>query len=192
VVLFWQPAEAIKAGDHKDYSYTIDFFMNDANRPPLAYCKQTLINVPAPPPAPPPLSPTELLAPKPATPGATPPKAAATLAGKPGTPAAHELIGPPMPKPIPVGTTSVEFLVDFAGDGIENIPANQPPDLDITYDPPGTYLRDKTVEKNGYDNTWRVTFTIIPFKHFTPTVLTCRLLRDHRPISETWNYTWRQ
>jgi glucan biosynthesis protein len=115
----------------------------------------------------------------------------------PGKPAAKAFVGPPWPgveatKPIPVGTTSVQFLVDFAGNGIENIAANQPPDLDLKYDPPGTYLRDKIVEKNGYDNTWRVTFSIIPFKPYVPTVLKCRLVRDGRPLTETWNYTWRQ
>jgi len=100
-------------------------------------------------------------------------------------------MGPPG-KPIPVGTTPVQFLVDFVGNGIENTPGNQPPDLDLNYDPPGTYLREKSVEKNGYDNSWRVTFTIIPFKHFTPTNLRCRLLHDGKPITETWSYVWHQ
>jgi glucans biosynthesis protein len=64
VVMFWHPAEPIKAGDHKNYSYTIDFDMDDTSRLPLAYTKQTLINVPAPPPPAPPPFPPE---PKPAT-----------------------------------------------------------------------------------------------------------------------------
>jgi glucans biosynthesis protein len=193
VVLFWHPAEAIKAGDHKDYSYTIDFYMNDAARPPLAYTRETLINVPAPPPPPPVPLGGEPGAPKV---NAAPPPVPAK--GPPsGKAATKAFVGPPYPgaealKPIPVGTISVQFLVDFAGNGIEDLPANQPPDLDLTFDPPGTYLRDKTVEKNGYDNTWRVTFTIIPFKPYVPTVLKCRLMRDGRPLTETWNYTWRQ
>jgi glucans biosynthesis protein len=54
VVLLWNPAQPVNAGDHLDLNYTIDFYMNDAARPPLAYCKQTLINSPAPPPPPPP------------------------------------------------------------------------------------------------------------------------------------------
>ncbi len=48
------------------------------------------------------------------------------------------------------------------------------------------------MEKNGYDNSWRVTFTIIPFKHFVPTELHCRLVRDNKPLTETWSYTWHQ
>ena len=210
VVMFWHPAEAIKAGDHKEFSYTIDFYTDDSNRPPLAYTRQTLINVPAPPPPPPapftaePKNPTPAEPPAPAASSAKT-NAAPAVAAKPGTNAAPVIaakpatnapplvIGPPFPgKPIPQGTTSVQFLIDFAGDGIANIPANQPPTLDLTYDPPGTYVRDQSVEKNGYDNSWRATISIIPFKPFVPTILKCRLLRDGKPVTETWNYTWRQ
>jgi glucans biosynthesis protein len=195
VVLFWHPAKKIAAGDHLDISYTIDFYMNDATRPPLAYCKQTLINNPAPPPpavVPPgqPTAPAVVSTPKTNAPAATPPaKPTGSVPPGPHPPA------PPAPsagKPNPTGTTPVQFLVDFIGNGIESIAANQPPDLDLTYDPPGTYLREESVEKNGYDNSWRVTFTIIPFKHFTPTNLRVRLVRDGKPITETWSYTWHQ
>jgi periplasmic glucans biosynthesis protein len=207
VILFWHPAQEIKAGDHLDLSYTIDFYMNDAQRPPLAYCKQTLVNCPAPPPPPPPPAPT---APAPPLPANVPPVKPGTqeTAKAPNTPPATAKVttnapassgpmGPPAPvkrtgPPMPIGTVPVQFLVDFAGNGIENIPANQPPDLDLTYDPPGTYLREKSVEKNSYDNSWRVTFTIIPLKHLTPTLLRCRLLHDNKPLTETWSYTWRQ
>jgi len=203
VVLFWHPKKPVKAGDHLDVSYTIDFYMNDATKPPLAYCKQTLINNPAPPPPTPPLplgSPQPGATPAPLTtptaktnvPAAAPqakPTGSAPPASRPPGP-----MGPPAPSgpPIPVGTTPVQFLVDFVGNGIESAPANQPPDLDLSYDPPGTYLREKSVEKNTYDNSWRVTFTIIPFKHSTPTNLRCRLLRNGKPLTETWSYVWHQ
>jgi len=199
VVLMWNPAQAIQAGDHLDLSYTIDFYMNDAARPPLAYCKQTLINSPAPPPPPlpvPGLAPSALSGPQP------PPAAKTNAVVAPAKPASstppgppHAPIGPPVPPPgppIPVGTTPVQFLVDFAGSGIENTPANQPPDLDLTFSPPGTYLRESKVEKNGYDNSWRVTFTVIPFKRYVPTELRCRLIHNTKPITETWTYTWNQ
>jgi glucans biosynthesis protein len=203
VILFWHPEKPVKAGDHLEVTYTIDYYMNDATRPPLAYCKQTLINNPAPPPPAPP-------APIPPPPGSKPgvpvlssatktnALAATSSPAKPGgsvPPGPHPVMGPPLPPsgpPIPVGTTPVQFLVDFVGNGIENTPDNQPPDLDLNYDPPGTYLREKSVEKNSYDKSWRVTFTIIPFKHFTPTNLRCRLLRDGKPITETWSYVWHQ
>jgi glucans biosynthesis protein len=186
VVLMWNPAQAVKAGDHLDLNYTIDFYMNDAARPPLAYCKQTLINCPAPPPPPPPPP----FAPKPA---ATSTPAAATPA-KPLAPATPPIpVPPPVPPPvIPTGTVPVQFLIDFIGNGIENTPANQPPDLDLTCNPPGTYIRERNVEKNGYDNSWRVTFTIIPTKHYVPTELRCRLIHNNKPITETWSYTWNQ
>jgi glucans biosynthesis protein len=189
VVLFWRPAEAIKAGDNKEFDYTIDFYMNDTSRPPLAYVKQTLINVPAPPPP----APAPAPAPKPDAASATATNAPPTTA--PVVPSVF--IGPPLPgtslqKPIPTGTIPTQFLVDFAGNGVENTPANQPPDVKITFDPPGTYLREQSVEKNGYDNSWRVTITIIPLKPFIPTLLTCTLEHNGKPISETWAYTWRE
>jgi glucans biosynthesis protein len=200
VILSWHPQNQIKAGDHIDTSYTIDFYMNDAARPPLAYCKQTLVNNPAPLPPPPPLP--AMVPPVPPAPGqtaktnaptATPPqKPAGSIPPGPHPPTPPAPVGPPNGPPIPVGTTPVQFLVDFVGNGIESTPADQPPDLDLTYEPPGTYLREKSVEKNGYDNSWRVTFTIIPLKHNVPTELRCRLLRSGKPITETWSYTWHQ
>jgi len=33
---------------------------------------------------------------------------------------------------------------------------------------------------------------MVPFKPFVNTVLKCRLMRNGKPLSETWNYTWRQ
>jgi hypothetical protein len=161
--------------------------MNDAARPPLAYCKETLINSPAPPPP---------AAPPTATPVPNPPKPAspAPTAANPSKPVPPPPLGPPAPPgpKIPTGTVPVQFLVDFAGNGIENTPANQPPDLDLTLNPPGTYLREKSVEKNGYDNSWRVTFTIIPARRYVPTELRCRLIHNGKPITETWSYTWNQ
>jgi glucans biosynthesis protein len=180
VVLIWHPDQPAKAGDHIDISYTINFYMNDANRPPLAYSKQTLINCPAPPPPAPPLPGSGA---KPA--GALAPVAAET---KPAAPAA----GPVKPPAPPTGTVPVQFVIDFAGDGIENIPANQAPVANLVCAPPGTFLREKSVEKNGYDNSWRVTFTLIPLKHTVPTELRCNLLQNNKPLTETWTYTWNQ
>jgi glucans biosynthesis protein len=222
VILFWQPEHLPKAGDHVTLDYTIEFYMNDAERPPLAYTRSTLINEPAPPPAPPPPAP------------GAPPNSIAPAAPKPE---AQPAPAPPKPGD---PTVPVQFVIDFIGNGIENIPANQPPDLDLSANPPQTILHDKSVEKNGYDNSWRVTFTVDPYKFYVPTVLKCRLmphntvgplrdeidqltqqiaalppgldaaqlanLRDNvlpqkqkalqdaetRPLTETWAYTWHQ
>jgi glucans biosynthesis protein len=192
VVLQWNPAQPINAGDHLDMTYSIDFYMNDAARPPLAYCKQTLINSPAPPPpAPPPPTTPAPPAANPAAPKSnaptTPPKP-----GTPPTPAPAPTPAPPPPPAPPTGTVPVQFLIDFEGNGIENTPPNQPPDLDLRLSPPGTYLRESHVEKNGYDNSWRVTFTIIPAKRYVPSELHCRLMHAGKPITETWSYTWNQ
>jgi glucans biosynthesis protein len=188
VVLLWNPAQAINPGDHLDLNYTIDFYMNDAARPPLAYVKQTLINSPAPPPPAPPVPPTP---PPPPSPTGKPTAAPAPLP-KTNAPAATPPPATPPAPAIPTGTVPVQFLVDFIGNGIENIPPNQPPSLDLATSPTGTYLRESHVEKNGYDNSWRVTFTIIPAKHYVPTELRCRLLQNSKPITETWSYTWNQ
>ena len=160
VVGFWRPDQLPKAGDRLELNYTVDFYMNDATRPPLAYCKATFINDPAPPPEVPPS----------ASPGSPP-----SLA-----------MGPPAPAPAPSQlpqkksgnssmTTPVQFLLDFVGNGLENIAAGNAPDLDLDCQPPGTVVRESKVEKNGYDNSWRVTFTVIPLKHHVPTEIRCRL-----------------
>jgi glucans biosynthesis protein len=185
VIMFWHPAEPIKAGDHKQFSYTIDFFTDDPSRPSLAYTKQTLINVPAPTPPPRALFAAE---PKPApSAGGAKPTGTATPDNKPAPPAPKELIGPPY---FPQGTISVQFIVEFAGNGIENIPADQPPDLDLHFGQPSPYLYDKKVEKSSFDNSWRATFSIIPSKPMEEIDLSCSLKRDGKPLSETWNYTW--
>jgi glucans biosynthesis protein len=99
---------------------------------------------------------------------------------------------PPQPPQIPPGVTPVQFLVDFAGNGIENTPADQPPDLDLTCLPDGALVRDIKREKNAYDNSWRVTFTVIPARAHIPTDIRCRLIHNNKPITETWSYTWHQ
>ena len=96
------------------------------------------------------------------------------------------------------GGTPVQFQIDFAGNGIEGIPADKPPYLFLHFDPPGTFLRDSSLQKIGYGSSWRATFTIIPFKRNVPTEIQCRLLEatqppsDAKPLSEEWNYTWHQ
>jgi glucans biosynthesis protein len=178
VVLFWHPDHAPKAGDRLDLSYTIDYYMNDANRPPLAYAKQTLVNDPAPPPPnqPVPVSPPPGAAAKPAPPPAASAKPA--VPAKPATP------------PWPTGTTPVQFLIDFAGDGIEDIAPDHRPDIDLVATPPGSVFRESSVEKNGYDKSWRATFTLIPAKVNVPVELRCTLRSKGKPLTETWTYTW--
>ena len=176
VVLYWHPDQAPKAGERLDFSYTVDFYMNDAGRPPLAYATQTLINDPAPPP---PLAVAGEPMPPPVT---TPPAKPPSAKGKAAAPA---LKPPPNP---PSATTPVQFLVDFAGDGIENVAPDHKPDVDLACT--SATVRESSVEKNDYDKSWRVTFTIVPAKVNVPAELRL-VLRDHgRPRTETWTYTW--
>jgi glucans biosynthesis protein len=158
VVVFWRPDDPVKAGERLDFDYTIDFYMNDAQRPPLAYCVSTFVNDPAPPPTSEPSI----------SPGSPPSLVPGSAAQPPKSPAKKT---PPAD-----ATTPVQFLVDFKGDGIETVPANSPPDLELDAQPDGSVLRDSKVEKNSYDNSWRATFTLVPFKHHIPTELKCRLL----------------
>ena len=116
-------AEGRRPRDELDY--TVEFYMNDAARPPLAYTRSTLINEPAPPPAPPPLPPGAPPVPPNPAPSSTPAKPAAAPAPAPPKP------GDP--------TVPVQFVIDFVGNGIENLPANQPPDLDLSADPPADH-----------------------------------------------------
>src|SRR5262249_39673065 len=46
VVVFWHPDHVPKAGEQVDFDYTIDFYMNDAGRPALAYSKSTSVITP--------------------------------------------------------------------------------------------------------------------------------------------------
>jgi glucans biosynthesis protein len=174
VVLQWHPDAAPKAGDRLDLNYTIDYYMNDAGRPPLAYATQTLINDPAPPP---PI----------AAAGEPPPAAPPATNAKPAPPASAP--SPKLAAPWPTGTTPVQFLVDFAGNGIENIPPARKPALDLGVSP-GSVVRESDVEKNDYDKSWRVIFTIIPAKVNVPVELSLRLRDGSRPLTETWTYTW--
>jgi len=175
VVLFWHPDQIPQAGDRMVLDYTIDFYMNDASRPPLAYSRETRILNPAPPPVPP----------------------AGTLSALNAV-KQNPLPPTPAPAPTPGATTPVQFLIDFAGNGIEGIAADKPPYLYLHFDPPETRLRDWRLEKISYDNSWRATFTIIPLKHNVPTELHCRLLQatqpqsNAKPLSEDWSYTWHQ
>ena len=177
VVLYWHPDTAPKAGERLDLSYTIDFYMNDANRPPLAYATQTLISDPAPPP---PVAIAGEPTPPPATPATT-----GKIAGAKGK---APVPPPTSAPPPPTGTTPVQFQVDFAGDGIEDIAPDHKPDIDLACT--NAAVRESRVEKNDYDKSWRVTFTIIPAKVNVPAELRLAL-RDHgRSLTETWTYTW--
>lgn len=175
VVLFWHPDHIPQAGERMDLDYTIDFYMNDASRPPLAYSNATWIINPAPPPAPPVGASSALNAVKQNAPPAAP--------------------APPLTSG---NTAPVQFQIDFAGNGIEEIPADKPPYLDLHFDPPETRLRDSSLQKIGYGNSWRATFTIFPFKHNVPTEVHCRLMQsahppgNAQPLSEEWTYTWHQ
>jgi len=176
VVMQWHPDAVPQAGSRLDLDYTIDYYMNDADRPPLAYARQTLIDDPAPPPPPPPAKP--FVGP-PAPPNLPKPK---TVAKAPAPP-------PPAP-PKPADTpNAVQFSIDFAGNGIENIAPDHKPAIDLTLSANAT-PRESSVQKNDYDKSWRAMFVICPQKANVPIELHLRLMDGNRALTETWSYTW--
>ena len=166
VVLQWHPDRVPQEGERLDVSYTIDFDMNDDGRPPLAYARQTLIDDPAPPPPP-----------------VVPPK------NFMGPPAPSSWKGKPVPKPAPDAPNPVQFSIDFAGNGIENVAPDHKPAIDLLISS-NARLRESSVQKNDYDKSWRVTFAIVPAKVNVPVELRLRLKDGNRPLTETWTYTW--
>jgi periplasmic glucans biosynthesis protein len=81
------------------------------------------------------------------------------------------------------------FVLDFAGDPINNLPQDKPPQPSIQISEGGE-INDITVVKNTYDNTWRVSFMASSKLLRKPLELRCTLRDDQKPLSETWTYTW--
>ncbi len=54
----------------------------------------------------------------------------------------------------------------------------------------GAAISDVRVEWNDFNKTWRVSFLTSTPENNKPHELLCRLVRDGRPLTETWTYTW--
>jgi glucans biosynthesis protein len=54
----------------------------------------------------------------------------------------------------------------------------------------GAQLTDVKVEWNDFNKTWRVSFLTSTPENNRPHELLCRLMRDGKPVTETWTYTW--
>lgn len=82
------------------------------------------------------------------------------------------------------------FVLDFAGGDL----AKLPPDAAVTAD---TWIgatggiKDVLVQKNSYNDAWRVTFIASSNDLEKPLEIRCALRSDGKPISETWTYTWK-
>ena len=90
----------------------------------------------------------------------------------------------------PVATEPAWVVIDFASGELENRPADQPPTAEVSTDPPEA-LQAVYVEKNDFEKTWRVKFSLNVQNLKKPIELRCRLTSDGKNLSETWNDTWR-
>ncbi|MCX6952471.1 MAG: glucan biosynthesis protein [Verrucomicrobia bacterium] len=81
------------------------------------------------------------------------------------------------------------FVLDFDGAYLRQ----QKPDPNVVPEVwvgEGAKLTYKTVQKNPYDNTWRVGFGIKPDGSGKPVELRCFLKKSPHVLSETWTYLW--
>jgi glucans biosynthesis protein len=87
----------------------------------------------------------------------------------------------------PVKDEPALFVLDFSGNGLEKIPADQPPRIDISSVPPARFDKVAMV-KNDYNRGWRLQFAVPSAPG--PVELRSRLMGEAGPLSETWTYTW--
>lgn len=81
------------------------------------------------------------------------------------------------------------FVVEFDGSYLRQ----QKPDPTIEADVwvgDGAQLAYKTIQKNPYNNTWRVGFGIKPDNSNRPVELRCFLKKSPHVLTETWTYLW--
>lgn len=81
------------------------------------------------------------------------------------------------------------FFLEFAGGELSQIKPEQTLVPDVA-SPTGANLTDIKVEYNDYNKSWRVSFYASSPESQKPNELTCRLLLDGKPLTETWTYTW--
>lgn len=82
------------------------------------------------------------------------------------------------------------FVLDFGEGELSKLPA----DAHVTADAwigAGGKLQDVQVQKNNYNDSWRVTFIASTDQLAKPLELRCSLAVDGRPITETWTSTWK-
>lgn len=81
------------------------------------------------------------------------------------------------------------FVVDFAGPALDRIEADAGIEPVVTVGA-GAELAHATLQKNPYNDTWRVAFALRPDGSGRPVELRCFLRRSTRTLTETWTYLW--
>jgi glucans biosynthesis protein len=83
-----------------------------------------------------------------------------------------------------------QIFLDFDGGELANLPPDAKVQPDIWIGKNGRLSEDIHCTRIPQTNTWRVNFTASTAQTNQPIEMTCRLKRDGKVISETWNYTW--
>lgn len=85
------------------------------------------------------------------------------------------------------GTES--FAVDFDGTALQKLGADAKMDPIVSVGEGGS-LTHALVERNPYNGTWHVSFTVRPDGTNRPIELRCYLMHDKHVMTETWSYLW--
>lgn len=108
--------------------------------------------------------------------GARRPPAGYTIATRLGRSKTHE-------------TDLQRFWVDFDGNYLRGVPPIPSIEAVVTVGE-GAKLANQTLQKNPFNNTWRVAFALKPDGSGKPVELRCFLKREPHILSETWSYLW--
>lgn len=81
------------------------------------------------------------------------------------------------------------FVVDFDGPRLQALTAEAKLEPVVTVGA-GAALHHATVQKNPYNGTWRLAFTVKPDGGGRPVELRCFVRRGDDTLSETWSYLW--
>lgn len=82
------------------------------------------------------------------------------------------------------------FVLDFGGGELAKLPAEAHVSAQTWISETGG-IRDVQVQKNNYNDSWRVTFIASSNQLNKPVEMRCLLAVDGKPVTETWTYTWR-
>ncbi|EPR41075.1 periplasmic glucan biosynthesis protein MdoG [Desulfovibrio sp. X2] len=94
---------------------------------------------------------------------------------------------------------SRDFVIEFDGPGLRELPSDAPVSATITVGP-GATLYSQKVEKNPANNHWRLTFRIVPdeaaglnlvLDKRPPVELRAYLKDQSRTLTETWSYAYK-
>jgi len=134
VVAYWQPEKELKKGARYEISYSLAWFGENPDLPPLGRCLFTRV----------------------------------------------DYLDAPYYR---------MFVLDFAGAELSKLPceAQVTADLGIV---DGT-IKDVSVQKNSYGDSWRVSFIASSDQLTKPIELRCALRLDGRQLTETWTCTWK-